>query len=343
MLKPGPVNKQAQFLSGRLSMTSALAGIFCASAALLPALAADSAQPDTANPQLMLPATDGWSGSIARDSDPRIYLPEDYLHGRASIERTLAFGVPAGNVTAYLTARAFNEYIPPASGIGPISDGPAHPFYNTQVAPRVVRKNPTWRVADLTSEAAGNLMPWAVEALKKQNALTLAERNGETRQARCWETGVPDIHEAPQALYFIQTPKEIVMYQGGRVRHIYMNVPHTKNPAASWYGESVGHYEGDTLVVDTIGLNTITFVDGYRTPHTTQEHVIERFRVINGGKALDVSFTVDDPGTFYKPWSARRPRYRADGRMAEDTCAQNNDDKFNLGLDPVPHSDTPDF
>ena len=55
-------------------------------------------------------------------------------------------------------------------------------------------------------------------------------RNGETRQARCWETGVPDIHEAPQSLYFIQTPKEVVMYQGGRVRHIFMNVPHTKNP-----------------------------------------------------------------------------------------------------------------
>src|SRR5437868_14513294 len=150
MLKLGPVKKQPKFVSGRLSITGALVGIFCASAALMPALAADSPQPNTAVPQLMLPATDGWSGFIARDSDPGIYLPDDYLHGRASIERALAFGVPAGDVSAYLTARAFNEYIPPVSGIGPISDGPAHPFYNTQVAPRVVRKNPTWRVADLT-------------------------------------------------------------------------------------------------------------------------------------------------------------------------------------------------
>jgi len=338
-----PKSDLEQFLSGRRFMAGALAGIFCASVGLLPAVAADSARPGMANPQLMLPATEGWSGFIATDSDSRIYLPDDYLHGRASIERALALGVPAEDVTAYLTARAFNEYIPPASGIGPVSDGPAHPFYNTQVAPRVVHKNPTWRVADLTSEAARNLMPWAVEALKKQNALTLAEKNGETRQARCWETGVPDIHEAPQALYFIQTPKEIVMYQGGRVRHIHMGVSHTKNPAPSWYGESVGHYEGDTLVVDTIGLNTITFVDGFRTPHTAQEHVVERFKVVNGGKALDVSFTVDDPGTFYKPWSGRRPRYRAQGRMSEDNCAENNDDKFNLGLDPVPQADTPDF
>lgn len=140
MLKLGRLNKQGQFLSGRRSITSVLAGVFCASAALLPALAANSLQPNTANPQLMLPATEGWSGFIARASDPAIYLPDDYLHGRASIGRALSFGVPADDVTAYLTARAFNEYIPPASGIGPISDGPAHPFYNTQVAPGVVRK-----------------------------------------------------------------------------------------------------------------------------------------------------------------------------------------------------------
>src|SRR6185437_6018828 len=244
-------------------------------------------------------------------------------------------GAPPNKVTDYLHARMFNEYMPPASGIGPIMDGPEHPFYNNAVQ-RAIGKNSSYRVADLNSEAAKNLMPWAVDALKKQNALALAGRNGETRQARCWETGVPDIHEAPQALYFVQTPKEVVMYQGGRVRHVYMNVPHSKNITPSWYGESVGHYEGDTLVVDTVGLNTITFVDGYRTPHTTQEHVIERFKIVNGGKALDVSFTVDDPGTFYKPWSARRPRYRANGRMNEDTCAANNDDKFNLGFDPVP-------
>ncbi len=103
----------------------------------------------------------------------------------------------------------------------------------------------------------------------------------------------------------------------------------------SWYGESVGHYEGDTLVVDTVGLNTVTFVDGYRTPHTSQEHVSSASRSSMAEKALDVSFTVDDPGTFYKPWSAQTaalPRQMA--RMAEDTCAANNDDKFNLGLIP---------
>jgi hypothetical protein len=339
-----PAKKRSSFLRAGLVGASALV-LFANSAALVPALGADS---PPAIPELMLPSTAGWTGFIVRGTDPSIYLPEDYLQGRASIERAISLGAPAAKVTAYLQGRTFNEWIAPVSGIGPISDGPEHPFYNNNVA-QVVGKNPSYRIADLTSEAARNLMPWALEAVKKQNAVALLGKNGETRQARCWETGVPNIHEAPQSLYFIQTPKEVVMYQGGRVRHVYLNVAHSRNPEPSWYGESVGHYEGDTLVVDTIGLNDKTFVDGYRTPHTTQLHVVERFRVVNGGKGLDVSFTVDDPGTFYRPWGARRPRYRSadvenpSGRMEEDTCAANNDDKFAQGFEPVPRADTPDF
>jgi len=348
MLRPGTPNKPLQFPRRRSMSTATVLAFLCTPLALLSALDADASQPTAAIPQLMLPSTEGWTGFVVRSSDPTIYLPDDYLQGRENAARAIKLGATPSNVTAYLHGRTFNEWIAPVSGIGPISDGPEYPFYNNNVA-QVLGKNSTYRVADLTSEAAKNLMPWAVETLKKQNALVLAGKNGETRQARCWETGVPDIHEAPQSLYFIQTPTKVVLYQGGRVRHIYLDVPHTKNPKPSWYGESVGHYEGDTLVVDTIGFNDKTFVDGYRTPHTTQLHVVERFRVINGGKGLDVSFTVDDPGTFYKPWGARRPRYRSPdrenytGRMEEDSCAGNNDDKFNQGLEPVPHADTPDF
>lgn len=326
--------------------TAALVAV-TAAAGLLRTMAA-GAQTAGAIPPLMLPATLGWTDFVAPGTNPADYLPEDYLHGRAAIERAISLGAPPNKVTAYLQGRAFNEWIPPATGIGPISDGPVHPFYNNGMA-QIIGKAPTYRVADLTSGAANNLMPWAFEALKKQNAVVLANRNGETRQARCWETGVPDFHEDPHSLYFIQTPKEVVMIDAGRVRHVFMNVPHSKNPEPSWYGESVAHYEGDTLAVDTIGLNDKTFVDGYRTPHTTQLHVVERFRVINGGKGLEVSFTADDPGTFYQPWGARRPRYRspnlttASGRMEEDTCPAGNEDRFNQGFDPVPTAATPDF
>ena len=71
----------------------------------------------------------------------------------------------------------------------------------------------------------------------------------------------------------------------------------------TWYGDSVGHFEGDTLVVDTVGLNDKTFVDNYRTPHTTQLHVIERFRLMNGGRILHADITVDDPGAYTSTWS----------------------------------------
>ena len=76
----------------------------------------------------------------------------------------------------------------------------------------------------------------------------------------------------------------------GRTRHIWMDVPHSANPKPSWYGESVGRYEGNTLVVDTIGFNDKTFVNSYRTPHSDKLHVVERFSLIDGGNTLEVEF-----------------------------------------------------
>ncbi len=94
-------------------------------------------------------------------------------------------------------------------------------------------------------------------------------------------------------------------------------------PKLSWYGESVGHYEGgDTLVVDTIAQNDKTFVDDYGTPHTAQLHVIERYKLLDGGRSLQVSFTVDDPGAFNMPWSGMQIYRRSDqGALLEAPCA----------------------
>ena len=125
----------------------------------------------------------------------------------------------------------------------------------------------------------------------------------------------------------------------GRVRRIRLDVPHSPNAKPSWYGESVGRYEGDTLVVDTIGFNGKTFVDSYRTPHTDKLHVVERIRLINVGNTLEVAFTVDDPGAYYQPWSGTRNRHRTarpDSRPVEFECPEANDDYFDIGLEPVP-------
>jgi hypothetical protein len=82
-----------------------------------------------------------------------------------------------------------------------------------------------------------------------------------------------------------------------QVRHIYLDCRARGEVKPSWYGESVGHYEGDTLVVDTIGLSDKTFVDAYRTPHSDKLHVIERWKLAQDGKGLEVTVTVDDPDT----------------------------------------------
>jgi hypothetical protein len=236
------------------------------------------------------------------------------------------------------------DFVQPPSGPGPVTNDPAHP-YVTNVAAAASGKQPTFRVADLTNPI---LQPWAVEQMRKANQDVLAGKVAFTADARCFPSGVPSFLLFPaNPVRFIQTPKEVLMIwqQDVQIRRVYLNQPHSAHPALSWYGESVGHYEnGDTLVVDTIGQSDKTFVDNYRTPHTAALHVIERFKLIDGGKTIDVQVHVEDPGAFTTPWNAIQ-RYRRidDGPMVEMVCAENNVGYFNYDVVPIPTADRPDF
>jgi len=235
-----------------------------------------------------------------------------------------------------------NEFTPPKSGPGPVTSDPAHPYVSNFAAVRTGAQ-PNWRVADLTNPI---LKPWVVDALRKQNEDALAGKAMFTREARCWPQGVPAMLLNPGRLYFLQTPKQVWIVQEAdhRVRRIYLNREHSANPKPSWYGESVGHYEGgDTLVVDTIGMNDKSFVDSYQTPHTTQLHVVERFKLLDGGRTLEADFTVDDPGAFNVPWSAGKRWKRVPGNLAEEACAENNANYFSYDVEPLPQADKPDF
>jgi hypothetical protein len=87
-----------------------------------------------------------------------------------------------------------------------------------------------------------------------------------------------------------------------------------------------------------------TFVDNYQTPHTEQPHVVERFRMVDAGKTLEVNVHVEDPGAFTTPWNAiQRYRRVEQGPMIEMACAENNDDHFHHEHDPMPQADKPDF
>ncbi len=246
----------------------------------------------------------------------------------------------------WLKAGNGDEFLPPEAGPGPVMfDTTATPTGNFMVTPGNPRP---FKVGDLRNPI---LQPWAVEQMRKTNHEALAGKVAFTARARCWPHGVPGFLLYPvHPIFFLQAPDKVVMVWGQdfQTRHVYLNVPHSANLKPSWYGESVGHYEnGDTLVVDTIGLNDKSYIDNFRTPHTTALHVVERFKLVDGGAGLEVKVRVEDPGAFTTPWEAVT-RYRPDRRetevpLHEMVCAENNDDIFNQGLVPMPQAVKPDF
>jgi hypothetical protein len=215
----------------------------------------------------------------------------------------------------------------------PVRQDPGHPF--------VAGRGQSWRIGDLTNP---NLKPWVKELMKKDTEEIDGGKIAFQPSAACVPSGVPNMFSFPNPLLILQTPKKVVMIKEGgmEIRHIYLDVPHSANPRPGWYGESVGHYEGDTLVVDTIGFNTRTVLDVYRTPHTEKLHVVERWRTINEGKELEVTITVDDPDTFYQPWTTRVRDQRGQEPFLEVVCAENN---LNFGLFDfdMPVATKPDF
>jgi hypothetical protein len=235
-----------------------------------------------------------------------------------------------------------DDYIAPKSGPKPVTYDPAHPFVPTDPASTT---QPTYRIADLSNPI---LQPWAREEMRKANDDVLAGKIPYVPRERCWPAGVPAfVLEPPfNITIFIETPKEILMIhqQDAQFRHIYMNVPHSKNPKPSWTGESVGHWEGDTLVVDTIGFNERTFVDNYRTPHTAKLHVVERFRLVDGGKTLQDTIRVEDPGAFTVPWTGIQQWKRTNrGPIEEISCAENDAGFYDYDVKPIPQAVKPDF
>jgi hypothetical protein len=237
---------------------------------------------------------------------------------------------------------ADTEFLPPSSGPGPVTFDKSHPYVRNNTVGQ-----PTFRIGDLTNPI---LQPWVVARMKHDNEEVLAGKVAFTARASCWPAGVPGYLVfgcGARTVYFVQTPKEVVMINEGdqQVRHVYLNVSHSARPQPSWYGESIGHYEGgDTLVIDTTGLNDKTFIDNYRTPHSNKLHVIERWKVSQNGKMLNVDIRVEDPGAFTVPWSARQVYVLSQqGSLTEMVCAENNANYFGYNVVPIPLARSSDF
>lgn len=233
-----------------------------------------------------------------------------------------------------------DDFIPPASGPGPVVSDPAHPYYSNQSG-----RQPTYRVADLSNPI---LKPWVKARLQMANANALSGHVPFSPRETCWPAGVPgyDVFSRLRPVYFLQRANEVVIINEGdqQVRHVFLNVPHSKAPKPSWYGESIGHYDNGDLLIDTIGLNDKSFVDNYLTPHTTALHVVERFHPEPDGQTLDLTLTLDDPGAFNMPWTARQVFHRRPQKIMEEAvCAENNVDFFGQGFLPIPEARATDF
>jgi hypothetical protein len=245
--------------------------------------------------------------------------------------------IPDFSSTAWKSPNG-QDYVAVPGSPPQVSNDPAHPYVSNAEANRS-GKQPTYRIADLSNP---NLKPWAKDVMKKDNDEVLRGKIAYTPGSSCKPWGVPAVNLSGGPFYFLQTPKVVwIIEEGDRLaRRIYLNVPHSANPKPSWYGESVGKYEGDTLVVDTIGTNAKTFVDNYRTPHTEKLHVVERYRLIEGGKRLEVHIAIDDPETFNQPWQVIRRFDRDEATLGEEICQEGNFMLFDYG---IPVATKPDF
>jgi hypothetical protein len=189
---------------------------------------------------------------------------------------------------------------------------------------------------------------------------------------QCWPEPPPFIYKQALVLILQQADTITMVYSGNMdVRRVRMNQPHKDAPAL--YGDSVGHYDGDTLVIDTIGIRTdrkYAMIDLFGTPYTKALHMVERYRlrtyddvkdaiernkkenwlfagdVFSGhrGKFLQLELTIEDKGVFTTPWTSTLTYVPGPSTWPEVVCAENPRQYYYDGSDTdVPRADKPDF
>ncbi|HEY6258711.1 MAG TPA: hypothetical protein VIY51_23260 [Xanthobacteraceae bacterium] len=249
---------------------------------------------------------------------------------------------------------------PPAAGPGPV----------TNRSRRNGVSNYDQLVGDYTNPI---LKPETAEVVKKFGELSLRGVTFPSPANQCWPEPVPYIYKNFAMQIFQQSDRITIIYeQDHEVRHVRMNQPHPTQAMPSWYGDSVGHYEGDTLVIDTVATRTdrpFAMIDLYGTPYTEKLHVVERYRLLDyedakeglerdakenqrppqgidrnyRGKHLQLLFTVEDPGVFTMPWSATITYGRGSNEWPETVCAENIHEYYNNKNSEVPTAAAPDF
>lgn len=229
----------------------------------------------------------------------------------------------------FLASGAFaqNPAAPGAAGRGRgARKGPAGPL------PRLPDGKPDitgiWNGFGGSGQPSPNMLPWAAKIVEERRA----NNGADDYEARCLPGGPP--RAAPYHTAFFATPKLVVMLFEGNT-HMYRQFfidgsDHPKNLKPTFYGDSRAHWEGDTLVVDTVSFFEKSWFDFPGTPHTKAMHVIETFHRIDYGN-MEMDVTIEDPGVFTKPWTFHRTTtLEPDFEMTEYVCNENNQDPKHL-------------
>jgi len=177
---------------------------------------------------------------------------------------------------------------------------------------------------NLGKTVVDHLQPWA--KLKMESSDGDADDTG----AVCMQPGILRAPAAPfsSAFSVFPSPDKIVLpyweLSGSRVRRIYLNRPHPKDLLPTWNGDSIGHWEGDTLVVDTIGFNDKSWLSGNMAPHTEETRLIERMRQIqhNGNTYIEVAAVVEDRKALTSAYTYTRYYKKSDIEMDIHVCAE---------------------
>jgi hypothetical protein len=256
---------------------------------------------------------------------------------------------------------------PSLPGFEPLASGPTS---LTNRSRRNSVSNYDQLVGDYTNPI---LKQQAAEIVKNFGELSLKGITFPSPANQCWPEPVPYIYKNFAMLIFQQPDKITIIYdQDHEVRHVRLNQPHPAEVTPSWYGDSVARYEGDTLVIDTVGTKTnrpFAMIDLYGTPFTEKLHVVERYRLLDyedareglerdakenqrpavgidrnyRGKHLQIHFTVEDEGVFTTPWSATITYGRGSTEWPEIVCAENTHEYYNNKDSEVPTAEKPDF
>ncbi len=198
-------------------------------------------------------------------------------------------------------------------------------------APDKARKYTIYELAFSFTNEKPPMTPWAEAKFKTAkpnvgpNAVTLTETNDPI--TNCFPPGVPRIYLIRgEPVEIMQTPGRVVMlYEYDHfVREIYTDGrQHPKDLPATWMGDSIGKWAGDTLVVDTVGFNDKTWLDNEGHPHSEDLHVVERIKRASHD-TLTIEITIDDPKAYTKPWGGHMIfELKPDWNLGEMVCEDN--------------------